>query len=278
MFALVVFDLVVFLVAVVLDRRRRSPGAPTSVNTFDTSLPAEGIPIDARLLPTATGPGALRPADQVIKVNTTAAIPPVVPAPAYTIERREPLGPMTQQAAGATATLVVVVVVVCVFGLALVTLALGWSWRVWAGLAGVAIIGLTVWRLRVADAVLWRVETFTGLDLDRNGAIGQPAQSFALVNPYEARQAAAQVVTEKAESAKRQELIDFTRRCYLVGCSEGAHGVKASGPDRETYTARRDALFALGVAGWRNPDRPKAGWRVLVSEAEAVALIGQHVL
>jgi hypothetical protein len=141
---------------------------------------------------------------------------------------------------------------------------------------GVTLAVTWLWRMRVSDALLWQFERLVGHDVNHDGVIGQPGT--VLVNPWQARQEAAQVVADDDAQHERQELTAFLHRCYTVGCSESAHGVKASGPDRETYVKNRDVLFALGIASWRNPERPKAGWRLAVSHAKAVDLLSKYTL
>lgn len=156
--------------------------------------------------------------------------------------------------------------------------AFGWPARTVALVFGVSLAAAWLWRLRLADSLLWATETITGRDVNRDGAIGRPAQSFTLANPAQARQDAAQHVATAEDAAARAELLAFVHRCYTVGTSEGAHGVKASGPDRAAYVRQRDALLALGIAAWRNPERPRAGWKMAVSYQRATELIAKHVL
>lgn len=201
------------------------------------------------------------------------------PAPAMTWEKR------TAQRTPTTDTDVAVPMLQAVFtalaaGIMAGCLAFvfGWPVRVVALVFGVALASSWLWRLRLADSLLWATESITGRDVNRDGAIGRPAQSFTLANPAQARSDAAQHVATAEHEAARAELLAFVHRCYTVGTSEGAHGVKASGPDRAAYVRQRDVLMSLGVATWRNPERPRAGWKMAVSYARAAELIARHVL
>lgn len=159
----------------------------------------------------------------------------------------------------------------------LVALVMNWSWRVPAIVLGLAALIAWLWRLRLADSLLWATETLTGYDVNQDGSIGKPAK-FTLVNPAAAR-AETDSLTRTGESeAAKAELLAFVHRSYTVGTSESAHGVKASGPDRAQYVRQRDVLLSLGIATWKNPARPKAGWKMAVSYKRALELIGKHVL
>lgn len=155
--------------------------------------------------------------------------------------------------------------------------AFGWSWRVPVVLCALALAGAWLWRLRVMDSLLWVIESATGLDTPKQQT-GTPLHDFTLKNPSVARQTAHRAATDSAQSSRRNELLRFTAQCYTLGTSEQAHGVKAGGPDRAKYVDSRDALLALGVAAWRNPERPRAGWVMAVSQSEAMNLVSHHTL
>lgn len=154
-----------------------------------------------------------------------------------------------------------------------------WGWPARVMLIAGCIAVLVAWlvRLRVIDSLLWATETLTGHDMNGDGKVGQPA-SFTLANPAQARQAARQDVDATEQAAQRAELLAFVHRCYVTGTAETAHGVKAGGPDRDVYLRQRDVLMALGIASWKNPARPKGGWKMTVSYARATEIIGRHVL
>lgn len=155
--------------------------------------------------------------------------------------------------------------------------AFGWPVKTVALVAGVTLAVAWLWRLRLADSLLWQVETLTGHVGPQNAA-PRTGRAFTLANPAEARTEAQRDTRTAEHEAARAELLAFVHRCYTVGTSEGAHGVKASGPDRQAYVRQRDVLFSLGIATWKNPERPKAGWKMAVSYARTVELIGKHVL
>ncbi len=163
-------------------------------------------------------------------------------------------------------------------GVAVCALAWDWSGRVVAAVFALSLAAGWFWRLRWVDGLLWSVETLAGRDVNHDGVVGRPARDFALVNPAAARAEADQAVTATEREAERAELLAFVHRCYTVGCSEASHGVKATGPDRAEYVRRRDALLALGIARWRSPGRPRAGWVMAVSYKKALELVGRHVL
>jgi hypothetical protein len=161
-------------------------------------------------------------------------------------------------------------------GVGLLAWALGWSWRVPVAVLGLALAGSWLWRLGVADSLLWAVESFTGKDLDNDQHVGRPQIAFTLANPATARQTVAQEVRAATASQAQVDLLAFVDRCFMVGTAEGKHGVTAAGPDRVAYLAKRDALLGLGVARWKNPERPKAGWEMACSRRRARQLVEKH--
>ncbi len=161
---------------------------------------------------------------------------------------------------------------------ALLALAFGWSWKVPVVILALALAGAWLWRLRVVDSLLWTIETWVDQDLNGDNLVGRPAVAFTLANPAQARQAVTAENRQAAESAERVALLAFADACFVKGTSEGSHGITASGPDRDEYTKKRDALLSLGVARWKNPARPKAGWLMAVSRQRAHGIIGRHVL
>ena len=132
----------------------------------------------------------------------------------------------------------------------------GWSARHILIAFGATVLIAWLWRLRIADSLLWEVESITGRDLNHDGKVGNPARAFTLANPAQARTEARRDVDATEQAAQRAELIGFVHRCYATGTSEGAHGVKASGPDRTAYVRQRDVLMALGIAAWKHEGRP----------------------
>lgn len=189
--------------------------------------------------------------------------------------RREPkmesdvLVPLAQAAITAGAVGVMV---------ALLAWAAGWNWRVPIIAFALTLAGGWQWRLRLVDSLLWNVETWTGTDLNGDGVKGKPVTSYCVTNPALARGEVAKENRQAAASAERDALLRFVDRCFMQGTAEAAHGVKAGGPDRDEYVKKRDVLLALGVARWRNPERPKAGWVMAVSPARARQIVAKHVL
>lgn len=236
--------------------------------------------IDGELLPALRDElqPPVNPAEAVIYVN---ARPAAVEddAAGFVVERRTPTRtpsleadvkvPLAQTAISALVAFVV---------MGLLAWVAGWSWRV--PVVAAALVMGYVWlsRLRLVDALLWRIETASGRDVNRDGRIGKPVSGPVLVNPSAARERVAKLHTARASEERRHDLLVFAGRCHSVGCSESAHGVRASGPDRRRFCERRDALMALGLARWKVAGRPNAGWE-LTTDAETTArTIHEHVL
>jgi hypothetical protein len=160
---------------------------------------------------------------------------------------------------------------------AVVAWAFGWSGKVVAVTFALSLACGWFWRLGFADKVLWQVESWTGKDLDHNH-IGRPALGFAVVNPAAARATVAQQSAQNDTEARQAALLAFCDRCFLSGTSEAAHGIQASGPDRDNYVRFRDVLLSLGLAEWKNPDRPKGGWRMRTDQATTKAILLTHAV
>ncbi len=163
-------------------------------------------------------------------------------------------------------------------GAGMLAIAFRWSWRVPVIVFGAALVLAWLWRLHLADSLLWAIETVTQHDVNNDGRVGRPAQTYTVANPHDARAQAQRAQRESEAEHNRAALVAFVKTCYTTGTSESAHGVKATGPDREAYVKARDVLLSLGVAKWRNPDRPRAGWFMAVTEAEALRIMTNHVL
>lgn len=163
-------------------------------------------------------------------------------------------------------------------GAGLLAWAAGWSWKVPVVFLALGLALGWLWRLRVVDSLLWTIETWTGRDFNGDRQVGKPQTAFTVANPSQARDTVARETRQEAESAERAALLAFCDACFVNGCSEAAHGIKASGPDRAAFVTHRDALLSLGVAAWRNPDKPRAGWHMAVSRQRARQIITKHVL
>ena len=157
-------------------------------------------------------------------------------------------------------------------------LAFGWPVKTVLIIFALSLAGGWVWRLGVADSVIWAVESWTKTDLDGDGHQGAPATPIRGGESWEARQTASKAAQTAAEERRRAELLKFLDKCYLAGTSEGAHGITASGPDRARYTACRDTLMGLGLARWKNPNRPKGGWVMTTDPATAKGVAEKHVI
>jgi hypothetical protein len=162
-------------------------------------------------------------------------------------------------------------------GAAALALLFGWPAKVVPITFGLSLALAWFWRLGFADKVLWSVETWTGKDLDNDHSIGKPALGFAVVNKARARDAVAHEAAQNATETRQTALQAFVDVCYLHGTSEASHGITASGPDRENYVKCRDVLFSLGLAAWKNPNRPRGGWVMVADPATAKAIVAGHV-
>jgi hypothetical protein len=133
--------------------------------------------------------------------------------------------------------------------------------------------------LGLARALVWQIERITGSDLDRDGRQGrpEPATHVMIENAERARAEAGKIERVNGQRARTAELLSFVTRCATVGCSEGKQGIKPSPSERAKYAALRDTLIQLGIGAWRDPERPKLGWELVLTPEQAAPIIARHV-
>lgn len=170
----------------------------------------------------------------------------------------------------------------CAFGImaALLAWAAGWSWRVPVIVFAVILALAWLWRLRLADALLWQIETITQRDLDGDRQVGRPTVNAApvLVNPSEARATAGRIQQANAAQAELVDLLAFVTKCANVGTSESAQGIPPAPTARAAFARKRDILIDLGVAAWRDPERRRLGWQLTMAPAQATPILRRHVM
>jgi hypothetical protein len=155
-------------------------------------------------------------------------------------------------------------------------LAFGWPAKVVLLTFPLALLGAWTWRLGWADRMLYAVERVTHTDLDGDGYQGAPMTShLAAVQPEAARADVARQTRQTADGERLAWLQSFVHRCYAVGCSESAQGIKPG--ERARYLEARDLLLRLGLAEWRDAANKRLGWGLVADEPTAIAIIAEHV-
>jgi hypothetical protein len=145
------------------------------------------------------------------------------------------------------------------------------------GLAWAALLaGAWLWRLHVVDGILQEIERIIGRDLTGDGMIGR-APHTVLLDPDQARHTIEAQRREAQDAGELAALLAFVDKCFVSGTSERAHGAKPNTTAREQYIAHRDTLLRLGLAAWRNEDRPTAGWILTTSRQKAHQVIAAHI-
>lgn len=158
--------------------------------------------------------------------------------------------------------------------------AAGWSWRVPVVAFAVVLAGAWLWRLRLADALLWQIEIIAQRDLNGDHRVGRPAIDTipVLVNPSEARATAGRIQQANAADAELIDLLAFVNRCANLGTSENAQGIPPAPAARAAFAKKRDVLIDLGVATWRDPERRRLGWQLTMTPAQATPLLRRHIM
>jgi hypothetical protein len=230
---------------------------PREFRTFDTGLTGEILPPEQTSL-------------------STYQVPRAAPAPSYQVENRQPRHVQNLETGFlvpfATAGGTAIALTIAAGALAL---AFGWPVKTVLIIFALSLAGGWLWRLGVADKIIWNVERVTRQDLDGDGTIGAPMTHLAVIQPEAARQDIARQTRQTTANERLVWLQAFVHRCYVMGCSESAQGIKPG--DRARYLEARDLLLRLGLAVWRDEANKRLGWQMTTDEATAVAIITHHV-
>lgn len=147
----------------------------------------------------------------------------------------------------------------------------GGVFDLWLGLGlGIAAVA---WLLILFDTrrLLWAVERVTGLDLDQDGAKGEPVERLIIANAAAGQREAAQ-----REAADRAS--GFYRFVAALAVKGTAARTWEPVLTRPVYQEYRDALIRLGWARWCSVDRDgrpneKRGWELTAEPAEILKRI-----
>jgi hypothetical protein len=148
----------------------------------------------------------------------------------------------------------------------------GWDgewWRLWAGVAVVVASGAWVLLLMDTRSLLRKLETWTGVDLDRDGQVGEPAERLVFVDRQKAK-------AEAAEARRADEWGQFLRFVRELEHRGTALAAWEKVIGRERYTTFRDALLDYDLARWRSYDgqgRPNVsqGWELTMPVGDVLS-------
>lgn len=146
-----------------------------------------------------------------------------------------------------------------------------WDWIVPPIAGGVVFIVVMAARLAIADELVRVVEEISQRDVNRDGQIGAPRPGTTTIY----RPPALPPALDRSQM-RQAELIAFVDRCLEVGTSERAQGVKTPA-QAAAHNSMRNDLLRIGVAEWKDLERPSLGWRIVVDSAEARQLIAAHI-
>jgi hypothetical protein len=148
-----------------------------------------------------------------------------------------------------------------------------------AGAFVITLAGAWLWRLGVVTSLLPVVETVTRTDLDDDGHTGKPEDEghTLLVNPDRAREKAQRATRHREQAARLADMLGFWRSCQTTGTAERAHGIRPGTPQQASFRGKRDVLFRLGLARWKDDGNHNLGWVLTTDEPTATELLRQHV-
>ena len=196
---------------------------------------------------------------------------PTQAEPPFMVESRVPVGPSRVE------THVFVPFLLAVISMILVAAnILLWQWNPLAGAVGAVGLLVWVWRVLLGDRLLWKLETITGRDLDGDGTEGRPEHPFVITNKNKAQAEARRSSEQTWRESRAAELIQFAAACATTGTSEEAQGV-SSKTQRNKYVERRQALFDLGLAAWKNPGVPNSAWVLTLPPEQTAQFIQNYV-
>ena len=146
-------------------------------------------------------------------------------------------------------------------------------WAIVGAVGGLAVAWLAA--LGLARQLVWRIERFIGDDADDDDAPDDAETHLMAVQADAARQSVATETRQRSADARLLWLISFVARCYTVGTSESAQGIKPG--ERAKYLEARDLLFRLGLAEWRDEHNKRLGWDMTTNQAMTVKTLREHV-
>ena len=197
--------------------------------------------------------------------------------PQTTSTRREPVRPPTVASDWAVPLLQAITLAV-VPTLAIVAGYLAIRYRMPAFFTVAIFFVMVTWllyaRTNAAQTTIWRNETAQNVDIDGDGVVGRPKRPMVVSGP-----GARDIDTPDEDSARLEE---FVNACYRPATRKHprANSVRAlrdaGFTDAETEEFR-ELLIRLGIARWRTPGDPKAGWVLTASREATLAVVRQHV-
>jgi len=112
--------------------------------------------------------------------------------------------------------------------------------------------------------------------LDGVPGIGPQEHPFVLTNREKARGEVDNLAGQVWRESRAAELIRFAAACATSGTSEQNQGI-SSKAQREKYVERRQALFDLGLAAWKNPAVPNSAWVLTLPPEQTAQFIESYV-
>jgi len=146
-------------------------------------------------------------------------------------------------------------------------------WAIVGAVGGLAVSWLAA--LGLARQLVWRIERFIGDDAGDDDAPDDAETHLMAVQADAARQSVATETRQRTADARLLWLIAFVARCYTVGTSESAQGIKPG--ERARYLEARDLLLRLGLAEWRDEHNKRLGWAMTTNQAMTVKTLREHV-
>jgi len=144
----------------------------------------------------------------------------------------------------------------------IVAIALRWSVGVPAVAAALALFFVWFWRLMKWESLLWATERITGVDIDRDGKVGEPGRrtvQLEISNPE--KPSGLQYLNVPEEMYPK--LIEVASRVIMSSTpfSQATMTGKGRPLSRNEFNDLRDLFVARGVAVWRDENHPQRGIR-----------------
>jgi hypothetical protein len=120
------------------------------------------------------------------------------------------------------------------------------------GFVGLAVAVLCwAWLLADTRRLLWSAERLIGIDLSRDGHIGEPpSERIIIANAPQARREAAAAVEAREAAVRRSQFAQFIGGIPVRGTAMAPW--ERAGVSRDQYRAWRDLLLRLNWARWNS--------------------------
>jgi len=202
--------------------------------------------------------------DKFVKEYQSDLAPPAPTiAPGSSLQRDVPIrAPAVGADVGVPFLLALASAIVTFASVGIVALALSWSIGVPGVAAGVVLAAVWFWRLKNWESLLWATERITGVDINRDGEIGEPGPGRRTVQlEISSPDEPGSIRYLNIPDPLFAKLPEVAHRVIMsrTPFSQAAMTGKGRPLSRNEFNDLRDLFVARGVATWRDGEHPQRG-------------------